>query len=141
MLIEPLPLVLKTNDKLNIHVFSDTTNVCVRYCLYERKKKRIIKLSENRANGYGSSKITNHAEECAIKDLQKMDPKNKCDIYIWRYSKMGEIKPATCCKSCTKLLRKYNYDKRVFTFDNGEIKNAIVDNPVESIGNIIRKLR
>lgn len=138
MLIEPLPLVLKTNDKLNIHVFSDTTNVCVRYCLYERKKKRIIKLSENRANGYGSSKITNHAEECAIKDLINLDPKNKCDIYIWRYSKRGEIKPIYCCKSCTKLLYKYNLECRTFTFSGGQRINAIVKNPVESIGNLIR---
>ena len=140
MLIEPLPLVLKTNDKLNIHVFSDTTNVCVRYCLYERKKKRIIKLSENRANGYGSSKITNHAEECAIKDLINLDPKNKCDIYIWRYGKTGDIKTSTCCKSCTKLANKYNYQNRIFTFKDDEIINAVVDNPSVSLGNMLRNL-
>ena len=138
MLIEPLPLVLKTNDKLNIHVFSDTTNVCVRYCLYDRKKKRIIKLSENRANGYGSSKITNHAEECALKDLINLDQKNKCDIYIWRYNKNGEIKSMNCCKSCTKLMYKYNLESRIFTFSEGKRVNAIVKNPIESLGNLIR---
>ena len=42
MIIEPLPLVLKNNHTLNINVFKDTCNVCVRYCLYDRKKKRII---------------------------------------------------------------------------------------------------
>ena len=83
MIIESLPLVLKNNDTLNIYINKDTCNVSVRYCLYERKKKRIIKLSENRPNGYGSSKITYHAEECAIKDLLNLDPKNKCDIYIY----------------------------------------------------------
>tara|TARA_B100001094_G_C17651733_1_gene540028 strand:- start:111 stop:542 length:432 start_codon:yes stop_codon:yes gene_type:complete len=140
-IVEPLPLFLKDNNTLKVCFNSKTCNVAVKYCLYSRKKKRILKINESRANCKGNSKLSVHAEECAIKDLQKMDPKNKCDIYIWRYSKMGDIKPATCCKSCTKLLRKYNYDKRIFTFDNGEVKNAIVDDPVESIGNIIRKLR
>ena len=135
MIIESLPLILKTNDKLNINIFTDTTNVCVRYCLYERKKKRIIKLSENRPNGYGSSKITYHAEECAIKDLINLDPKNKCDIYIWRYNKRGEIKTKYSCKSCTKLLNKYNLESRIFTFMNGKRINAILKNPEESLGN------
>ena len=40
MIIESLPLVLKTNDTLNININKDTCNVSVRYCLYERKKKR-----------------------------------------------------------------------------------------------------
>ena len=135
MIIESLPLILKTNDKLNINIFTDTTNVCVRYCLYERKKKRIIKLSENRPNGYGSSKITYHAEECAIKDLINLDPKNKCDIYIWRYNKRGKIKTKYSCKSCTKLLNKYNLESRIFTFMNGKRINAILKNPEESLGN------
>ena len=138
--VESLPLFLKHNDVLNVSYDKRTCNVSVKYCLYSRKKKWILKINESRANCKGSSKLSLHAEECAIKDLKKLDPKNKCDIYIWRYNKNGEIKPTTCCKSCTKLLKKYNYENRIYTFVDGKKTTAIVDNPIESIGNIIRKL-
>jgi len=138
MIIEELPLILKTNDSLKLYYDKGTCNVSVKYCLYERKKKRIIRLGESRPNGYGLSKISNHAEECAIRDLIKLDPKNKCDIYIWRYNKRGEIKTKYCCKSCTQLLKKYNLVNRIFTFVNGKGVNAILKNPEESLGNSIR---
>ena len=60
---------------------------------------------------------------------------NKCDIYIWRYNKRGEIKTKYSCKSCTKLLYKYNLESRIFTFMNGKRINAILKNPEESLGN------
>ena len=69
-----------------------------------------------------------------------LDPKNKCDIYIWRYGKEGNIKTTTCCKSCTKLANKYNYQNRIFTFDGNNIINAVVDNPGVSLGNMLRNL-
>lgn len=107
---------------------------------YDRKKKIIVKTGCCRANGEGSSKITCHAEELAIKYCRKHDKKNKYDIYIWRYGKTGEIKTTTCCKSCTKLANKYNYQERIFTFENENIINAVIDNPKISLGNMIRNL-
>ena len=107
---------------------------------YDRKKKNIVKTGYCRANGYGSSKITCHAEELAIKYCRENDKKNKCDIYIWRYGKKGDIKTSTCCKSCTKLATKYNYQNRIFTFKDNEIINAIVDNPSVSLGNMLRNI-
>jgi len=112
------------------------------YCIafYDRKKKIIVKSGSCRANGNISSKITSHAEEQAIKYCSKYDVKNKYDIYIWRYSKTGEIKTTHCCKSCTKLARKYNFTNRIYTFENNSIKKAVTDNPKVSIGNMIRNL-
>ena len=107
---------------------------------YDRKKKIIVKSGSCRANGSTSSKITCHAEEQAIKYCNKYDKKNKYDIYIWRYSKTGEIKKTSCCKSCTKLANKFNFTNRIYTFDNDNIVNAIIDNPRVSLGNMIRNL-
>ena len=107
---------------------------------YDRKKKIIVKSGSNRVNGNSSSKITCHAEEQAIKYCNKYDEKNKYDIYIWRYSKTGNIKSTSCCKSCTKLANKFNFTNRIYTFDNDNIVNAIIDNPKVSLGNMIRNL-
>ena len=107
---------------------------------YDRKKKIIVKSGSNRVNGNSSSKITCHAEEQAIKYCNKYDKKNKYDIYIWRYSKTGNIKSTSCCKSCTKLANKFNFTNRIYTFDNDNITNAIIDNPKVSPGNMIRNL-
>ena len=107
---------------------------------YDRKKKIIVKSGSCRANGNSSSKITCHAEEQAIKYCNKYDKKNKYDIYIWRYSKTGEIKKTSCCKSCTKLANKFNFTNRIYTFDNDNIVNAIIDNPKVSLANMIRNL-
>ena len=107
---------------------------------YDRKRKIIVKEGACRANGHGSSKITSHAEEIAIKYCRQFDKKNKYDIYIWRYGKEGNIKTTTCCKSCTKLANKYNYQNRIFTFDGDNIINAVVDNPGVSLGNMLRNL-
>ena len=85
---------------------------------YDRKKKNIVKTGYCREN----------------------DKKNKCDIYIWRYGKTGDIKTSTCCKSCTKLAKKYNYQNRIFTFKDNEIINAVVDNPSVSLGNMLRNI-
>ena len=115
--------------------------MCVFYiAYYDRKKKIIVKSGSCRANGNSSSKITCHAEELAIKYCKKYDKKNKYDIYIWRYGKGGDIKTTACCKSCTKLANKYNYQDRIFTFENNNIISAVVENPVVSLGNMLRNL-
>ena len=107
---------------------------------YDRKKKIIVKSGACRPNGCGSSKISSHAEELAIKYCRQFDNKNKYDIYIWRYGRTGDIKTASCCKACTKLATKYNYQHRIFTFNEGNIVSAVVDNPVVSLGNMLRNL-
>ena len=75
MIIEELPLILKTNDSLKLYYDKGTCNVSVKYCLYERKKKRIIRLGESRPNGYGLSKISTLKEmpDVVISDLADVD--------------------------------------------------------------------
>tara|TARA_Y100000389_G_scaffold186927_1_gene207803 strand:+ start:794 stop:1243 length:450 start_codon:yes stop_codon:yes gene_type:complete len=138
-IIESIPLFLRDNKELNITYDRNTCNVSVKYCLYDKKKKRILKISESRALSQGLSKLSIHAEEMAIRDIIRLDPKNKCDIYIWKYGKGGEIKTKYCCKTCTDLLKKYKMGNRVYTFKNGVKVSALIDNPEVSIGNMIRK--
>ena len=107
---------------------------------YDRKKKIIVRTGACRPNGHGSSKISSHAEELAIRYCRQFDHKNKYDIYIWRYGKGGDIKTTYCCKSCTKLSTKYNYHNRIFTFENNNIISAIIDKPVVSLGNMLRHI-
>ena len=101
---------------------------------YDPKRKNILDFGSSRACGCNHNKISIHAEQNAINYCRKNNKKNKLEIYIWRYSKDGNIKSAHCCHSCTKLVKKYNYQDRVFTFDKENIESAIVDDPQISLG-------
>ncbi len=101
---------------------------------YDPKRKNILDFGSSRACGCNHNKISVHAEQNAINYCRKNEKRNKLEIYIWRYSKDGTIKSAHCCHACTKLVEKYNYQDRVFTFDNENIKSAIVDEPQLSLG-------
>ncbi len=101
---------------------------------YDPKRKNILDFGSSRACGCNHNKISVHAEQNAINYCRKNEKRNKLEIYIWRYSKDGNIKSAHCCHSCTKLVKKYNYQDRVFTFDKENIKSALVDEPQISLG-------
>ena len=101
---------------------------------YDPKRKNILDFGSSRACGCNHNKISIHAEQNAINYCRKNEKRNKLEIYIWRYSKDGNIKSAHCCHSCTKLVKKYNYQDRVFTFDKENIKSALVDEPQISLG-------
>ena len=101
---------------------------------YDPKRKNILDFGSSRACGCNHNKISIHAEQNAINYCRKNEKRNKLEIYIWRYSKDGNIKSAHCCHSCTKLVKKYNYQDRVFTFDKENIESALVDNPQISLG-------
>ena len=101
---------------------------------YDPKRKNILDFGSSRACGCNHNKISIHAEQNAINYCRKNNKKNKLEIYIWRYSKDGNIKSAHCCHSCTKLVKKYNYQDRVFTFGKENIESALVDNPQISLG-------
>lgn len=132
-----LPIILKNaknNTIKNIYHDIRTTNVSVRFIIYDKKKKRVVKIGESQALPSNSTKISIHAEKVAIKECLRIDPKNKYNIYIWRWSKDGKIKKKTCCKECTKLAQKLNFEHRIFTFDNDKIITAIDDKPELSLG-------
>ena len=129
----------KNNLIKNIYHDKTTTNVSVRYIIYDPKKKTIIKIGESYALPQNSANISIHAEKIAIKTCLRIDPKNKYNIYIWRWTKDGKIKKKTCCKECTKFAQKLNFDHRIFTFDHDKIVSAIEDNPEISFGYSIKK--
>ena len=43
------------------------------------------------------------------------------------------MKPTYCCKSCDQLVKKYGYENDIFTYDDDNKINAIIDNPSLSL--------
>ena len=101
---------------------------------YDPKKKNIVNYGSSRACGCNHNKISIHAEQNAINYCREKDKNKKYGIYIWRYSKDGNIKPAYCCNGCTKIINKYGYKNKVYTFKLDNICNAIVNDPQISLG-------
>ena len=101
---------------------------------YDPKRKNILDFGSSRACGCNHNRISIHAEQNAIDYCRKNDKRKNYIIYIWRYTKDGNLKSAHCCYSCTILIHKYGFQNRVYTFDNENIINAIVDNPQVSLG-------
>ena len=101
---------------------------------YDPKRKNILDFGSSRACGCNHNKISIHAEQNAIDYCRKNDKRKNFEIYIWRYTKDGDLKSAHCCYSCTKLIHKYGYNNRVYTFDDDNIIDAVVDNPQVSLG-------
>jgi len=101
---------------------------------YDPKRKIIVDKGSSRACGKNYNRFSIHAEQRAIEYCRSCDKRDKYEIYIWRYSRDGNIKPAKCCNACMKLAEKYNYKNRIFTFNNENIETAISDNPGISLG-------
>jgi len=101
---------------------------------YDPKRKNILDFGSSRACGCNHNKISIHAEQNAIDYCRKNDKRKNFEIYIWRYTKDGDLKSAHCCHSCTKLINKYGFQNRVYTFDDDNIVDAVVDNPQVSLG-------
>ena len=101
---------------------------------YDPKRKNILDFGSSRACGCNHNKISIHAEQNAIDYCRKNDKRKNFEIYIWRYTKDGDLKSAHCCYSCTKLINKYGFQNRVYTFDDDNIVDAVVDNPQVSLG-------
>ena len=101
---------------------------------YDPKRKNILDFGSSRACGCNHNRISIHAEQNAIDYCRKNDKRKNFEIYIWRYTKDGDLKSAHCCHSCTKLINKYGFQNRVYTFDDDNIVDAVVDNPQVSLG-------
>ena len=48
------------------------------------------------------------------------------------------MKPTYCCPACKKLAEKYNYENKIFTFDNNKIVSAVIDDPTISLALMIK---
>ena len=128
-----LPIVLfeKYNHRVAVH-----------YGIFDNRN--LIHFGTSRVCGNGHSKNTIHAEELALKYIavlrKKKKKTNKLNIVIWRFCGEMKAKSAFCCKSCTKLIKKYEFERNIFTIDNFSKKmiSALLSNPKLSLGNIIR---
>ena len=130
-------LKLKTLTDVS-KLFSITSySVSVIYIIYDSKKKRIVHSGTSRACGDNIHKTSIHAEELAIRYC--INKKKNYKIIIYRYNKKQEIKKKYCCLNCTKLAKRYNYERNIYTIDeNNELISAIEDNPVLSLGDYIK---
>ena len=101
---------------------------------YDPKKKVILDFGCSRPCGCNHNKISIHAEQRAIEYCRSNDKKQKYKIYIGRYARDGTLKPAYCCRACSQLVTKYEFQNRIYTLVNGTFVNALRDNPGVSLG-------
>ena len=137
-MIETPPLFTKTPFNFNNLHSIESCAVAVVYCIYDKKRKTIVHAGTSRACGQNHHRISIHAEQKCISYCRSNDSRNKYEIYIWRYSKEGRVKPVFCCGACTKLIKKFNYQDKIFTFNNHQICPAI-GVPYDTIGLQIKK--
>ena len=140
MNLEPPPLVTSTAFNFESLHSIESCAVAVVYCIYDKKRKTIVQKGTSRACGDNHKKISIHAEQICISYCRTKDTRNKYEIYIWRYSKHGKLKPVYCCGACCQIAKKYNYYDKIFTFENQEICPA-VGSPYTTIGNILKNSR
>ena len=99
-----------------------------------------MKYGSNRACGCNHNLISIHAEQYAINYCRANDKRNRYEIYIWRYTKDGNIKTIYCCNRCIKLANKYSYENKIYTFKNNTVISAISnDHRYDTLGYRIRK--
>ena len=125
---------LKQYPKKCHNLFSfDTCQVAVNYWIYDKRKRIVVHSGSSRACGCNYHKTSIHAEQRALEYLRKHKKNHNLQVYIWRWSKCGEIKTTYCCTSCSQLVYKYGYEKNIYTFDKDKIVNALVENPELSL--------
>ena len=134
MIVEEPPLQLKNFISFNKLHSLQSCAVAVVYAIYDKEKKTIVDKGTSRACGENHTQISIHAEEKCINYCRTYDKRNKYEIYIWRYSKEGKIKPMYCCEACNILLKKYNYYNKVYTFENDGNICPAVGKPYITIG-------
>ena len=138
VILEKLPITVKNNYDLTSLYDIKSCNVSVLWIVYDSRKKLIISKGASRPCGINRSQISIHAEQKALEYCRSRSKKKHYEIYIWRYSKDGNIKHRYCCSACTKLINKYNYGSKIYTFHNHKICHAIEENPSPSLGNQLK---
>lgn len=139
ILHEKLPLQIR--NKKNLYINNDTTSQAVFCIVFDKEKKQIRKVLESKCLQKSHlSRPSVHAEELAISYLLKNNliKKKKIQIIIFKINKKYDIKSKYCCYRCVHIMEKYNF-KRVFTFHGTQLISAIPDNPVHSLGDLLKK--
>ena len=119
--LQSLPLSLKDNKNEN-HIYFSKINcsVAVHYCIYDKKRRTIVSIGTSRPCGINRQNASLHAEELCIQFLKKSSNINRYQMYIYRYSKQGFLKPVFCCQKCSKLIEKNNLENKFYTFDENQ---------------------
>lgn len=139
--LEEPPLILKNNgDSFNNLYDIKSCDVSVIWIVYDKKRRSILSKGSSRPCGLNHKKSSIHAEQMGFNYCLNYPNKPHLIIIIWRYSKGGKIKPKFSCNACTHLLKKYNFQDRVFTFENSSLCPAIIDNPPLSLNSIIKSI-
>jgi len=126
-------IILKQLPPNHTNLFSkDSCAVAVNYWIYDKKRKTIVKTGSSRACGENYNKSSIHAEQVAI-DYCRTSKNRNLQIIIWRWSRTGTIKPTYCCYSCSKIVKKYNFHNRIFTFNESIKESALTENPTLSL--------
>ena len=124
------PLLLKDYKSLDlIHFSKINCSVAVHYCIYDKKKKTIINIGTSRPCGNNYNRASIHAEELAVQYMKNLPKINRYEIYIFRYSKDGFLKPTFCCHRCSIIITKNNLQDKVFTFDHSFNKISAMGSP------------
>jgi hypothetical protein len=121
--------------------YKDICAVAVHYCIYDKKKKTIIHYGSSRPCGYNYHKSSIHVEQLAINYCNlHVKNINNIKIIIWKWNKKGNIKSAFCCRSCSQIINKYNYNNLFYTIDdsNDKLISSLVDNPTLTLSYMIK---
>ena len=135
--IPPFP-TLKTPLNLDSLHTIESCSVAVIYCIYDKKRKTIVDKGTSRPCGMNHPRISIHAEQKGISYCRSKDKRRRYEIYIWRYSKEGKVKPVFCCGACSNLINKYGYSNKIYTFEKNQICSAM-GKPYLTIGYQIKK--
>ena len=138
-----VPLRAKNMFDIQTMWNKDNYLVAVYYIVYDTNRRNIVDSGSSRVCGRNNEKRTIHAEELAIKYCMgklkgNSKSSNRYQIIIWKFNKHMLIKPAICCSSCTKLARKYNFTRNMFTVRHDSIVSSIIANPIPSLGDRMR---
>ena len=132
VILEDLPLMIKNNCSFNNLYDNKSCNVSVIWIIYNKRKKIVVMKGSSRPCGINHRRSSIHAEQKAI-EYCRCHPNRNHQIFIWRYSKTGQIKHKYSCKTCTQLAKKYNFDEKIFTIYNSKKCSAIIDDPPLSL--------
>lgn len=131
--LEKLPI----NDKRLYKLFDRSTCcVAVNYCIIT-KDNNIVKYGSSRPCGCNHRQCSIHAEQIAMRYCLRNINKNY-KIIIWRWGKCGNLKEKYCCHGCTKMIKKYGYENKIFTILDTKYVSAINVKPEISLNYIIR---
>ena len=139
MILQEPNIILKCSTNFTNMFCMKCCKVAVIYIIYDPKKKIVVSKGTSRPCGENHSQISIHAERISINYCRKYDKRNRYHIYIWRYTKKGKLKPIYCCNTCCKLVKKFNYHDKIFTFDEDKIYSAY-GKPYLTLGYQIKNL-